>query len=158
MVIFSLKKINKNILTWEKKYYFFFTSKKPNMSQVKPFYIYLWLLGWSNSNPWSLMESKTLYLKKLLTKNKRNKIISIQTKLNVLTVMMMMRMRKMMMIMMTTRMMRRKKWESTIKIKIGYGYRTYPFRDFRPTMLLKIVDWLQKTKEMINALILMINL
>ena len=84
--------------------------------------------------------------------------MSVQTKLNVLTIMMIMRMRKMMMMMLTARMMRRKKCGSTIKIKIGYGYRTYPFRDFRPTMLLKIVDWLQKTKEMINALILMINL
>ena len=44
------------------------------------------------------------------------------------------------------------------KNKIGYIYKTCPFKDFTPIMLLKIVNQLQKTKARIDEHILMINL
>ena len=55
-----------------------------NLPQVKFFYMYLWLLIWMNNNMWSLMKNKLLFKKLLWLNIKRNKIINIEIKLNVL--------------------------------------------------------------------------
>ena len=47
-----------------------YTSKKPNMPQATPLYTYLWLSNWTNNNPWSSMENKSLSKNTSMTKHK----------------------------------------------------------------------------------------